>query len=205
MRARREHAAEHGTTGRDDALSSDAALLAAALDGDQTAARDLVRRHGGRVHACALRMLGDTQTAEEVVQDVFSRLLRDGHSFRHESALGTWLYAVTLNQCRNILRRSSVRAVADAQRLESTLPDRSPDPHQLLEQRERQERLRLAMAHLSTDMREVIVLRFASGLSYEEIAEVLGCASGTVASRLHRALHRLGATLRAAGLTRENV
>jgi RNA polymerase sigma-70 factor, ECF subfamily len=205
VRARCEHAAEHGATGRDDALSSDGALLAAALDGDQTAARDLVRRHGGRVHACALRMLGDTATADEVVQDVFTRLLRDGHSFRHESALGTWLYAVTLNQCRNILRRPSFRALADAQRLESTLPDRAPDPHQLLEQQERQERLRLAMAQLSADMREVIVLRFASGLSYEEIADVLGCASGTVASRLHRALHRLGATLRAAGLTRESV
>jgi RNA polymerase sigma-70 factor (ECF subfamily) len=205
MRARRQHAGNDSASGREPTLSSDAALLAAALDGDQAAARDLVGRHGGRVYACALRMLGDAATAEDVVQDVFTMLLQHGHSFRNESALGTWLYAVTLNRCRNMLRRSSFRAASEAQPLKSDLRDNSPDPQQLLEQRERQDRLGDAIGQLSDDMREVVVLRFASGLSYEEIAEVIGCASGTVASRLHRALHRLGATLRAAGLTRESV
>ena len=205
MRACRQYSAKHSAARREPSLSSDAALLAAALDGDQAAARDLVRRHAGRVYACALRMLGDTATAEEVVQDVFTKLLRDGQSFRHESALGTWLYAVTLNRCRNVLRQASFRAASDAQPLATELRDESPDPHQLLEQRERRDRLRHAIAQLSEDMREVIVLRFASGLSYDEMAEIIGCASGTVASRLHRALHRLGVTLRAAGLTRESV
>ncbi len=205
MRARSQHAAEHGAAGRRPTLTSDAALLAAALGGDQTAARDLLRRHGGRVYACALRMLGDTATAEEVVQDVFSKLLLEGSQFRQESALATWLYVVTLNRCRNILRKASFRAGALAHPLEANLADPSPDPHQLVEQGERSERVRAALAGLPDEMREVIVLRFAAGRSYEEIAEILGCATGTVASRLHRALHRLGDRLRAAGLTRESV
>jgi RNA polymerase sigma-70 factor (ECF subfamily) len=150
-------------------------------------------------------MLGDVEAAEEVVQDVFSRLLRDRATFRHESALGTWLYAVTLNRCRNVLRRSSFRMSANAQPLAPELRDDAPDPHQLVEQQDRQSRLGVALGAIPDDMREVIVLRFASGLSYEEIADVVGCATGTVASRLHRALHRLGTELRAAGLTRESV
>lgn len=205
MRARHQYATEHGAPRRRAALTPDAALLAAALDGDQQAAYELVRRHGGRVHACALRVLGNSATAEEIVQDVFSKLFRDGHAFRQESSLGTWLYAVTLNRCRNVLRRASFRAAVDAKPLVIDLPDESPDPHQLLEQRDRQERLRKAMGRLPEEMREVVALRFASGLSYDEIAEIIGCASGTVASRLHRAVHRLGAELRAAGLTRESV
>ena len=70
-------------------------------------------------------------------------------------------------------------------------------------QRERDARVRCALEALSSDLREVIALRFASGLSYPEIAAILGCAEGTVASRLHRGLVRLGAHLRASGFTPE--
>ena len=90
------------------------------------------------------------------------------------------------------------------QPLAADMPDHLPDPHQLLVRRDRDAWLRRALDTLPNDMREVIALRFASGLSYIEIAEVLGCATGTVASKLHRALARLGDELRASGFTQES-
>lgn len=180
-------------------------LLDATLRGDERAARMLVRRHGGRLHACALRMLGDPGSAEEVVQDTFDQLFRSARALRRDSRLATWLHAVLVNRCRDILRRSSFRLAMRVQPLAVDMADPSSDAHQALVERERDARVQCALQAISPDLREVIALRFASGLSYPEIAASLGCREGTVASRLHRALVRLGAQLRATGFTREEV
>lgn len=163
--------------------------------------RGLVQRHGPRVRACALRLLDDEFTADEVVQDVFTIMLRAAPGFRHDANLGTWLYAIALNRCRNVIARRRSTAVP----MDASVADTTPDPHMQVEAIERQERLSKALAVLPDEMREVIVLRFAGGRSYDEIAEIHGCSPGTVASRIHRALRRLGAELRASGLTRENL
>jgi RNA polymerase sigma-70 factor (ECF subfamily) len=181
----------------------DWATLDDALRGNERAAAELVRRHGGRLYACAFRVLGDAGAAEEIVQDAFDQLFRRGAELRRESALSTWLYSVALNRCRDTLRRPSFSNTRSVQPLDPDMPDRSPNTHELAERRDRDERLRSALSTLSADMREVIALRFASGLSYQEIAALQGCAEGTVASRLHRALERLGTSLQALGFTRE--
>ena|SRR5687767_9392874 len=183
--------------------ADDRRLLDAAVRGDERAAHELVHRHGGRLHACALRILGDDGAAEEVVQDAFSKLFRSVATLRSDARLSTWLHAVAVNRCRDLLRRASFRRALHVQPLADDMRDHLPDPHQSLETRERDARLRCALDGLQPDLREVIALRFASGLSYLEIADVLGCAEGTVASRLHRALVRLGASLTASGFTRE--
>jgi RNA polymerase sigma factor (sigma-70 family) len=167
--------------------------------------RQLVRRHGGRLYACAFRMVGDAGLAEEIVQDVFATLARTGSQFREASALGTWLYAVTLNRCRSALRRMQTQRDSGTDPLLATVPDDTPGPHERLLARDRGDRLRAAVARLPDEMREVIVLRFVGGKSYDEIAELVGCAHGTIASRIHRALRRLGDDLRATGLTPESL
>jgi RNA polymerase sigma-70 factor (ECF subfamily) len=167
--------------------------------------RRLVERHGGRLYACALRMLGDAGAAEEIVQDAFATLVRTGSQFRHGSSIGTWLYTVTMNRCRDARRRAAFGAAAVTAPVDDTMPDAGPGPLELTQARDREERLRAAIARLPDEMREVIVLRFASGRSYEEIAQLVGCATGTIASRIHRALQRLGDELRATGLTRESL
>ena len=178
-------------------------LLDAAVRGDERAARELVRRHAARLHACALRILGDSGTAEEVVQDTFDQLFRSACNLRRDSRLSTWLHAVMVNRCRDTLRRSSFHLAMHVQPLATDMPDQSTDAHQSLVKRERDARIQCALDALSSDFREVIALRFALGLSYPEMAVILGCAEGTVASRLHRALVRLGAQLRAGGFTQE--
>lgn len=163
--------------------------------------RILVNRHAPRLRACALRMLDDESLADEIVQDVFVIMLRSAPGFRHDANLGTWLYAIALNRCRNA--RGRRRITADA--ADEQIPDPAPDPHARSELAERQERLARALSTLPEELQEVIVLRFAGGRSYEEIAGIHGCAVGTVASRLHRGLKQLGQVLMSQGLTRENI
>jgi RNA polymerase sigma factor (sigma-70 family) len=167
--------------------------------------RQLVQRHASRLHACAYRMLGDASLAEEVVQDVFAAMARGGAAFRRDAALGTWLHAIAVNRCRTIRKRRSFVTERNAEPLDVHHADPAAGAHDHLEAEERNARLTRAVAALPADMREVIVLRFAGGRSYDEIAQIHGCAPGTVASRLHRALRRLADELGVSGLTRESI
>ncbi len=155
------------------------------------------------MHAFALRILGDAGAAEETVQDVFDQLFRSGNAIRHGSSLSTWLHTVALNRCRDTLRKKSFRVAMNVHPLTDDMRDDRINPHVELERRDLDAGLHCALAALPPEMREVIVLRFGSGLSYDEIAGVLGCATGTVASKLHRALARLGAQLRSAGFAED--
>jgi RNA polymerase sigma-70 factor (ECF subfamily) len=181
-------------------------LLAAAAAGEGSAFRVLLARHGGRVHACALRMTNDGQAAQEIVHDVFLAMLREAAAFRFEASLATWLYRVALNRCRDLARKNSRRVLPVAlDTVEADVMDEAPGPLEAVVTSERAARLDAVLAELPGEMREVIALRFAAGLSYDDIAETLGCPTGSVASRLHRALRRVGERLEALGLTPETL
>jgi RNA polymerase sigma-70 factor (ECF subfamily) len=184
----------------------DRALLASAAAGNEAALRHLLQRHGGRVHACALRLCQDPHTAEEITQDVFVTLLREASSFRFESALATWLYRVTLNRCHD-RRRQEIRA---PRTLGLPIDAARHVPAELrgdaaVEARERRCALDQALAELPPPQREVVILRFLGGLEYHEIADALQVPPGSVASRLHRALRHLGELLEQRGLNAENL
>jgi RNA polymerase sigma-70 factor, ECF subfamily len=163
--------------------SSGEAVLARALAGDSRAATKIVRTHGARLYATALRILGDAQTAEEVVQDVFMQLFRGGSPFREESALSTWLFSVTLNRCRDRLRTASFLQNQTTVPVSEVIEDAAPTPGEMAERADRDERLQRALAEVAPEMKEILVLRFAAGLSYDAIAEVLGCPRCVARSR----------------------
>lgn len=182
----------------------DDALLAAAIRGDADAFRTLLGRHGARVHACALHLTGDGAAAEEVTHDAFLALLRGGRDFRGDASVVTWLLRITLNRARDHLRAERRRSARlDTEVTVSHIADGRAGPDEQLAQRERNDCLAAVIATLPEDMRQVIVLRFAAGLGYGAIAETLGVPAGSVASRLHRALRRIGDRLAERGLTRE--
>lgn len=184
--------------------AGDPAVLEAAARGDAAAFRTLLDRHGGRVYACAFRLTGDEAAAEEIVHDVFLAMVREAERFRRESSLATWLYRVTLNRCADHHRTHARHGrMQDLQSLEESMIDERPGPEELSEATERQAVLAAALRELPHDMQEVITLRFAAGLSYAEIASTLDCPAGSVASRLHRALGRLGESLSRHGHTPE--
>lgn len=172
-------------------------LVKAAQRNDRSAFRALYERHRDRVYNLAFYSLGEALWAEDVVQIVFIKVYRGLPGFRYEAGLATWIYRITLNECQNQLRRRGARYVPFEAILgsdEELDAGELPDVEHLA--RERRRIIRDAVMELSPKLRAVVVLKYVEGLSYDEIARVLECAPGTVASRLNRALTELEARLR---------
>jgi RNA polymerase sigma-70 factor (ECF subfamily) len=170
----------------------DRELVEAVLAGDRFAFRTLFEEYRDRVYNLAAFTLGDAAAAEDVLQTVFLNVHRALPKFRFESSLATWIYRIALNECAARRPRPS-RTYTPIEALLGSGDEIDPGlgPFDRLAQSERQEILQRAVLELSPKLRTVVVLKYVDGLSYDEIATVLGCSHGTVASRLHRALAEL--------------
>ncbi|HEX3185677.1 MAG TPA: RNA polymerase sigma factor [Pyrinomonadaceae bacterium] len=175
-------------------------LLRSMLAGDEEALALLYRRRQGNVYRFALQMSGSKPIAEDVTQEVFLFLMREGHVFDPErGTLSAFLLGVARN---HVLRRMRVDQVltpiGDDDDEDAGLPVSTMDVRPLddLARAETVELVRKAVLSLPPKYREVVVLCELQDLSYEEAAEILGCAIGTVRSRLHRARALLLAKLR---------
>ena len=175
----------------------------------------LVLRYQQKVLKLVLRYVRDPMEAEDVCQEAFIKAFRAIGSFRGDSAFYTWIYRIAINTAKNALVASKRRPinygidVQDPEQgdLEARLTD-GETPEQLLLTEEIRETVNRAMADLPEDLRTAIVLREIDGLSYEEIAESMGCPVGTVRSRIFRAREAIDHRLRpifAGGLGREDL
>ncbi len=172
----------------------DAALLMRIAGGDEQALAALYDRHGPRAFSLALRILGDPETAEEVVLDVFWSIWQHAGTFMPErSRFTTWLYAMVRNRAIDALRRRRVRPPRayeiEPESAEAAAAD--PTVEALAEAEELSRAIREAMAALPEAQRQVLELAYFRGWSHREIAEYLGEPLGTVKSRLHLALRKL--------------
>jgi len=181
---------------------TDAELLRLTLAGDEEAFTALYRRRQGGVYRFALQMSGSEALAEDVVQETFMVLVRDGGNFdAARGSLAAYLYGIARN---HVLRafdreRSFVRFDDEAEdgfeAPHENLVAR-PDPLGDLTRAESVEKLRQAVLALPAHYREVVVLCELHEMSYVEAAGALGCAVGTVRSRLHRARAMLAEKMR---------
>jgi RNA polymerase sigma-70 factor, ECF subfamily len=178
---------------RDQSDSADErALVLAAQQGDRSAQKALYKLYHQRVYNLVYYALDEPSAAEDVTQIVFLKIYHALPGFRYEAAFSTWVYRIALNECLNRNQRSGVAPLP----LEDILgsrdeEDKSLSPDARHEQRQRQEIIQKALLELSPKLRSVVLLKYVEGLSYEEIAGVLNCSTGTVASRLSRALAQL--------------
>jgi len=177
---------------------ADAVLVAQARAGDRASFDALILRHQDRVYNMALRMLGHKEDALDVAQEIFVTIFRSLDRFAEKARFSTWLYRVTVNRCRDELRRRTTVKHTRPRSLDMPMPGdperRSIDPPtggasplQGAMARETQELVARAIGELPEDAREVLVMRDVEDLSYEEIADVLEIPVGTVRSRLNRA------------------
>ncbi len=167
---------------------SEAELIARVRDGDDAAWETLTRQHQEAIFRLAYLILGDPADADDAAQEAFIRAFRALDRFDISRALRPWLLSITANLARNRLR-SFGRYLAALQRFVRADPDSiaatvddDPGENRLVWQ---------AVRRLGEADREVVYLRYFSGLSEAETAETLGVAIGTVKSRTHRALERL--------------
>ncbi len=165
---------------------SDRALIERYVRGDGPAFSELVRRHQRLVYNICFRVAGPTD-AEDLTQEVFIRLLDKVTQWRGDSKFTTWLYRLTLNHCRDALRRRR----PDTVEVDERFVDPGPRPERTAESREIADRVTAALMELPLDYRAVVFLRDIEGFAYGEIAEILEIELGTVKSRLARARSRL--------------
>ena len=147
----------------------------------------------------AYRILGHREDALDVSQEIFITVFKSIDRFESRSRFSTWLYRVTMNRCRDELRRRGSVKHSRPQSLDARAVDEpagNPAPDEAASAGETHELVAAAIRRLPDDSREVLVLRDIEDLSYEEIAAVLDLPLGTVRSRLHRARTLLKERLR---------
>ncbi len=158
----------------------------------------LIAQYQARVFGLALRLTGNRQDAEEVLQDIFWSVLKNIHSFRGESMLSTWIYRIAANTALMKVRKQPKSehipleeelgpAMTEDGRIAEPVVDWTRLPSDELERKELARRLERAIAQLPPDYRAVFVLRDIEGLSAEEASEVLNLSVPSLKSRLHRA------------------
>jgi RNA polymerase sigma-70 factor, ECF subfamily len=154
--------------------------------GDPEAFRALFEKYKDTVYSIALRYSGDSAAAQDIAQDTFLKLFSAVGSFRGDSNFDSWLYRMVVNSCFD-QRRKTRRLTPLVDEMLSML--RTPDLSVLEEvlRSEMSAQVRAVIDSLAPDQRMVVVLRYTQGLSYDEIAAILDCAPGTIASRLNRA------------------
>jgi RNA polymerase sigma-70 factor (ECF subfamily) len=159
-------------------------LLAECRNGNRAAFEMLYRAHQKRVFSVALHFFGgNRETAEDVTQQVFLKIYKKIEGFRAEAELTTWIYRMTVNAC--IDERRKTRLFFSLDSIFGTLRAKKM-PDERVERREVADEVQKALGALKEKFRLPIVLKYSEGLSYEEIARVLDCSPGTVASRLNR-------------------
>lgn len=174
-------------------MRSDEELLRLLLAGDEQAFAALYGRRQAGIYRFALQMCGSESVAEDVVQEVFMALIREGQRFDpSRGSLSSYLYGVARNQVLRRLERERPFAASlddDSGHGEAAgeAHDARPDPLSELARAETVASVRQAVLALPAHYREVVVLCELQEMSYAEAAGALGCAVGTVRSRLHRA------------------
>ena len=166
-----------------------------ASQADGRAFGTLYRRYLDRVYGYAFYLLGDHHDAEDVTERTFVNALAAIGTFRDDGAsFRAWLFRIAHNQVANALR-SRGRRSADSLDLVEHPSTVSSDPAALVGAADEARMLRRALSALSTDRRQVLLLRFVDGLSAREIGAVLGRSEGAVRVLQHRALRELGTAL----------
>jgi len=175
-------------------------LIAAVAKGDRSAFKTLFDRHSPTTYSLCLRLLGNSDDAHEVAQDVFVTLWQKAESLRGESKLSTWLHRVAVNKSINFRKRggllSKIKQIisidTDEVSLEQQLPaPESERPDRQLETAEARIELAELMANVPERQRTVYLLHKLEGLSYQEIAEQLNLTIPSIESLMHRAKENL--------------
>jgi RNA polymerase sigma-70 factor (ECF subfamily) len=168
----------------------DRALLERVRRGDTEGAAELFERYAPALLRFTDRLLSDRGLAEEVTQEVFVKVIARAHQYDGRAEVASWLFAIAANACRDRRRRDRRAHVVPIDGLAEPVA-RGEGIERTLIEREKREAVRRALAELSEEQREALVLARYHGLPYAEIAQVLGISVGAVKTRIFRAVESL--------------
>ena len=176
----------------DSRSRSDEALARQIQSGRQDLIAELVSQHSDRLFAIIRRMVQSHTNAEDILQNTWIHVIRKFHQYDPSRPFVPWLTRIALNCCRDHWRRERLRRFlslsSHSETLEVIDPKLATEPLKAVDE---QIEVSKALITLSSKLREVVVLKFYSGLTHDEIAEVLRISAGTVKSRLNYALFNL--------------
>jgi len=185
---------------------TDEELVARSISGDQNSFNELIKRWERPIYALAYRQIGREEDARDVCQETFLRACRSLKGFRGQAKFSSWLYRIALNLCRDWLRRErrtpivqppediDLMDLAAAREPSETIEDR-------VARRDFGRAVERAMALLPEEQRTAIVLKEYHGLTFQEIADLVGCPLSTVKTRLYQGLNVLRRELTRSGAT----
>ncbi len=198
----------HAATLKKGAAVADGELVARAIAGREEGFEELVRRYQRPIAAYVYRMVGDYDAALDLTQEVFIKVYGSLERYRPEYKFSTWIYRIAHNAAIDHLRRTGGVRTEDLEAegeggrtYERPLASSAPSPEQESERRERRAEIEEVVQALAPAYRELIVLRHAHDLSYDEIAEVTGLPLGTVKNRIFRAREAMRTHLVERGIT----
>ncbi|MBN1766481.1 MAG: sigma-70 family RNA polymerase sigma factor [Sedimentisphaerales bacterium] len=190
---------------------SDDVLIKAHLQGDGAAFGELVRRHGDSLMGYLMRLCKDRHQAEDMFQESFSRAYQKAGLFKGRSSFKTWLYTIATNIVTDFYRKQGGRpqtvSLNQTQKTcdgknctEALMPltvhtNKTENPMETASLTEQKAQVQQALGQLPERQRTTVVLAYYQGLSYKEVAQVMGCSLGTVKTQMFRALRTLATLL----------
>ncbi len=179
----------------------DGDLVSATRRGDGDAFEELVRRYRNDVFGLAHHFVRNREEAWDISQEVFLKVHRSLGRFRGDSSFKTWIMRITANQCKDFFKKRRLKTVAFDEAIGTAdAPSSIPAPGRALEATEIGDAIAAALESLTAKHRTAFVLREFEGLSYDDMARIMGCRVGTVMSRLHHARKKLQRSLARMGM-----
>lgn len=160
-------------------------------EGDVAKLGVLFERHHARLFNFLVRLTNRREVSEDLVQEVFFRMMKYGHSFRGDAPFAVWMFQMARNAATDHFRKWRHESPMQEGIEERTVNEGEEDAHAQLERNESSSLLKQALARLPAEKKEVLLLTRYEELKLEEVAEILACPVGTVKARVHRALKDL--------------
>ncbi len=168
-------------------MDDDYSIIRQFVDGDKSAFQILVKRHKEKVRNIIYITMNNSALVDDIAQDVFITVYRNLKHFRFESQFTTWLYRITVNRCKDYLRKMNVRKIFSPIEEGSEISE-YPAP---IESNDISRIVMDAISKLPVKLRMPLILKDIEGFSYQEISETLNCEMGTVKSRIFRGREKL--------------
>jgi RNA polymerase sigma-70 factor, ECF subfamily len=173
-------------------------MVSRCQQGDQEALKEIFDKYHKKVYSIAYGVVRQREDALDVVQEVFIKLFRSIKNFKGRSHFYTYLYRMVMNTAIDHKRKAGKQFMSSLDVEGSFEPSDEPEkgPEKILLQKELEERVKRAMDKLPAEQKAALIFRDVEGLSYQEMAEAMGCSIGTVMSRLHYGRKRMQESLK---------